>query len=79
MTQLVVEAMKAWQSKVLRFVASLIGLRNGYVLWINIDPGEITEFQFERIEPTINDIIKNNEENDFDDDNEDLINRNRDW
>jgi hypothetical protein len=59
---LIVDEMSAWQSKVLRFVASLIGLRKGYVLWINIDPSDLTEFEFEKVEPTINDIVKNNEE-----------------
>ncbi len=72
MTQLVVEAMKAWQSKVLNAIAWVIGLRGGSVAYVNL------RIVLD-VEPTINDIIKNNEENDFDDDNEDLINRNRDW
>ncbi len=64
--------MKAWQSKVLNAIAWVIGLRGGSVAYVNL------RIVLD-VEPTINDIIKNNEENDFDDDNEDLINRNRDW
>jgi hypothetical protein len=71
-TQLVVEVMKAWQSKVLNAIAWVIGLRGGSVAYVNL------RIVLD-VEPTINDIIKNQEENDFDDDNEDLINRNRDW
>ena len=55
MTQLVVEAMKAWQSKVLNTVAWVIGLRGGSVAYVNL------RIVLD-VEPTINDIVKNNEE-----------------
>ena len=55
MTQLVVELMKAWQSKVLNAIAWVIGLRGGSVAYVNLRI--ILD-----VEPTINDIVKNNEE-----------------
>jgi hypothetical protein len=57
-TQLVVEAMKAWQSKVLNAVAWVIGLRGGSVAYVNLR----IVLDVEDEEPTINDIVKNNEE-----------------
>ncbi len=55
MTQLVVEVMKAWQSKVLNAIAWVIGLRGGSVAYVNL------RIVLD-VEPTINDIVKNNEE-----------------
>jgi hypothetical protein len=54
-TQLVVEVMKAWQSKVLNAIAWVIGLRGGSVAYVNL------RIVLD-VEPTINDIVKNNEE-----------------
>mgnify|MGYP007086245084 CR=1 FL=1 len=47
--------MKAWQSKVLNTVAWVIGLRGGSVAYVNL------RIVLD-VEPTINDIVKNNEE-----------------
>ena len=55
MTQLVVEVMKAWQSKILNAIAWVIGLRGGSVAYVNL------RIVLD-VEPTINDIVKNNEE-----------------
>lgn len=55
MTQLVVEVMKAWQSKVLNAIAWVIGLRGGSVAYVNL------RIVLD-VEPTINDIAKNNAE-----------------
>ncbi len=54
-TQLVVEVMKAWQSKVLNAIAWVIGLRGGSVAYVNL------RIVLD-VEPTINDIAKNNAE-----------------
>lgn len=58
MTRLVVEQMKTWQSKVLNAVAWVIGLRGGSVAYLDLR----IIFDAEDEEPTINDIVKNNEE-----------------
>jgi hypothetical protein len=56
---LVVEEMKQWQAKCLRMIAWCIGLRDGHVLWTNISHEKLNP------KPTINDIIKNIEENEM--------------
>lgn len=47
--------MKAWQSKVLNAIAWVIGLRGGSVAYVNL------RIVLD-VEPTINDIVKNNVE-----------------
>ena len=58
-TQLVVEEMKTWQSAILNVIARIIGLRGGSVAYLEFRTVINIE---EDIEPTINDIAKNNEE-----------------
>jgi len=58
-TQLVVEEMKGWQAAILNFIAWLIGLRGGSVAYLEFRTVITLE---DDIEPTINDIVKNNEE-----------------
>jgi hypothetical protein len=58
-TQLVVEEMRAWQASILNFIAWLIGLRGGSVAYLEFRTVITLE---DDIEPTINDIVKNNEE-----------------
>jgi hypothetical protein len=57
---LVVEPMKKFQAKILKAVSWLLGLRNGSVAWVSlgIDIEDEADLQ-----PTINDIVKNAEEN----------------
>jgi|APGre2960657404_1045060.scaffolds.fasta_scaffold12908_4 hypothetical protein len=57
---LVVEPMKKFQAKILKAVSWLLGLRNGSVAWVRlgIDIEDEADLQ-----PTINDIVKNAEEN----------------
>jgi hypothetical protein len=56
--QLEVKMMKQWQKRILRFVSHLIGLRGGHLIYVAfvIDVDE---------EPTINDLIKNKEEDEM--------------
>jgi hypothetical protein len=58
-TQLVVEEMRAWQAAFLNLMAWLIGLRGGSVAYLEFRTVITLE---DDIEPTINDIVKNNEE-----------------
>ncbi len=56
--QLIISPMKRWEAKILNSVAWLIGMRGGSVGYCWIDRSEDAD-----IEMTINDITKNNEEN----------------
>jgi hypothetical protein len=57
---LVVEPMKRFQAKILKAVSWLLGLRNGSVAWVSL--GIDIEDEAD-LKPTINDMIKNEEEN----------------
>ena len=54
--KLVIEAMSAWQAAILRVIGWILGIRGeakiAYIL-----------FDHDEVEPTINDIQRNNEEN----------------
>lgn len=58
--RLIINPMKRWEARILNSVAWLIGMRGGSVgyCWIDIDE----EADKKDIEVTINDIVKNNEE-----------------
>ena len=56
--KLVIEAMSAWQAAILRVIGWMLGIRGeakiAYIL-----------FDHDEVEPTINDIQRNNEENEM--------------
>lgn len=56
--KLVIEAMSAWQAAILRVIGWILGIRGeakiAYIL-----------FDHDEVEPTINDIKRNNEENEM--------------
>lgn len=56
--KLVIEAMSAWQAAILRVIGWMLGIRGeakiAYIL-----------FDHDEVEPTINDIKRNNEENEM--------------
>ncbi len=56
--KLVVKAMSAWQSAILRVIGWMLGIRGeAKIAYITFDHDEV--------EPTINDIKRNNEENEM--------------
>lgn len=59
--KLVVEPMNKWQSRILHFVANLVGLRGGSVAWFTIEDLDFTK----KFEVTINDLKRMHEEDEM--------------
>ena len=61
--RLVISPMKRWEAKILNSIAWLIGLRGGSVGYCWLETTE--EADENDIEVTLNDIVKNNEEDEM--------------